>query len=80
MNRGVCLPFSRLHWPRHEPACQIPIRSTSNLGGDIFEKVGWARTHTTASGALSCAPPALCILALSADRTDSDFAYGAESR
>lgn len=44
---------------------------------DIFGKAGWARTHTSASGALSCPPPALCITALNEDRTESDFAYGA---
>jgi opacity protein-like surface antigen len=43
---------------------------------DIFAKAGWMRTHTTVSGALSCAPPALCILSLNQDRTDADFAYG----
>lgn len=44
---------------------------------DIFGKAGLARTQTTYSGALSCAPPALCIAAVSADRSETDFAYGA---
>jgi opacity protein-like surface antigen len=44
---------------------------------DIFGKVGWARTHTTSTGTLSCTPPLQCISSLDADRTDSDFAYGA---
>jgi hypothetical protein len=44
---------------------------------DIFGKAGWARTHTTASVSVSCAPPALCIVGGNANSTDSDFAYGA---
>jgi opacity protein-like surface antigen len=44
---------------------------------DFFGKAGWARTHTTYSGTLTCAPPALCIGLVNADVTESDFAYGA---
>lgn len=50
----------------------IPVRFL-----DIFAKVGAVRTHTTYSGEL-CTP--LCGsqfgVSLSADRTESDFAYG----
>jgi opacity protein-like surface antigen len=44
---------------------------------DVFGKAGLARTKTTYSGTLSCVPPALCILGVNADRTETDFAYGA---
>ena len=43
---------------------------------DVFGKVGWARTRTAASGSLSCAPPALCIVGINGTSTDSDLAYG----
>jgi opacity protein-like surface antigen len=44
---------------------------------DIFGKAGLAHTQTTYMGTLSCPPPALCIAAVSAERTESDLAYGA---
>jgi len=44
---------------------------------DVFGKVGWLRTRTTANGLVYCAPPALCIISVQADRADSALAYGA---
>jgi hypothetical protein len=43
---------------------------------DIFAKAGLARTHTTASGAAPCSPAFLCIVTVSENRTESDFAFG----